>query len=193
MQTFHTIDRLRGRALGALFLTGFGALWLALGLFVRRQLDLAALCWISGFTLVLAAAAVHVMRRARSAPRRPQDATRDRAFYWINAAQWIAVFVALNILHRMRLDAYGLNLIAAVVGLHFFPLARLFRNPLHHITGALLLAWSALTLWKVPADSLQGISALGAGFLLWLSAATTLALCALALRRAPVALRSRAA
>jgi hypothetical protein len=193
MQSAQQAGRLRGKAIGALFLTAFGALWLALGLSVRQELDAAALCWIAGFTLVLAAAAVHVMRRAGRPPRTPLDAARDRAFHRINAAQWIVIFLALTLLHRLHLDVYGVSAIAAVVGLHFFPLARLFRNPLHYLTGAALVAWTAGTLWKLPLDSLQGVTALGAGSALWVSAALTLALCALALRRSPFALRSKAA
>jgi hypothetical protein len=193
MSSAPTANQVHGRAIGALFLTGFGALWFLLGLFVRQELNLASLCWILGCALTLAAAAMHLLRRAvcRSSP--PEDLARARAFYSLNAAQWIVIFLALTLLHRLRLDDYGLSVIAAIVGLHFFPLARLFRNPLHHFTGALLLAWSLYSSFALPPDSLEGVTALGAGALLWLSAAITLALCALALRRRPLALRSRAA
>jgi hypothetical protein len=193
MQSAQFTRRLRGRAIGALFFIFFGAIWLILGLYARGQLDAAALCWIAGCALALAAAAVRLMQRAGRTPATPEGAARNRVFYWINAGQWVAVFVALNILHRLRLDVYGVSVIAVVVGLHFFPLARLFRNPLHYATGALMVAWSALVALKAPLDILQGITALGAGVILWLSAVIALALCALALRRAPARLRSQAA
>jgi hypothetical protein len=193
MRSSQQTNRLRGRAIGALFFIGFGALWLVLGLFVRSQLDAAGLCWILGFALALAAAAVHVMRRAGRARRTPESARRDRVFYGINAIQWIAVFLAMNLLHRLQLDVYGLSVIAAIVGLHLFPLARLFRYPLHYATGALMVAWSVIAACKLPLDALQGITALGAGVLLWLSAGVTLALCAFTLRRSSVSLESQTA
>jgi hypothetical protein len=54
-------------------------------------------------------------------------------------------------------------------------MARLFRYPLHNLTGGLLVAWAAASAAFVPADQLQSISALGTGMILWASAAVTLA------------------
>jgi hypothetical protein len=57
-----------------------------------------------------------------------------------------------------------------------FPLARLFRYPMHHVTGAVLVAWSLVSIPLVPAEHLQGVAALGTGMILWMSAAVTLVL-----------------
>ena len=180
MQTIRTTSNLSGRAIGAMIFTGFGALWFLLSLYVRQQLNAANLAanlaWIAGAVLMLAAAATHVLRRAEPALAGPNDARRSRAFHTINAAQWIAIFIALTILRRLHLDVYGVGAIAAIVGLHLFPLARLFRNPLHYATGTALVAWAACVSRLAPADTMQGITALGTGAILWLSAAVTLAM-----------------
>ena len=63
--------------------------------------------------------------------------------------------------------------------------ARLFRYPLHHVTGAMLVAWSGLSALAVPAAELQGITSAGTGLILWLSALATLGM-ALYLVRKPV-------
>jgi hypothetical protein len=55
------------------------------------------------------------------------------------------------------------------------PLARLFRYPLHHATGAVLVVWSAASALVAPAEQLQGVCAMGTGLILWASAAVTLA------------------
>jgi hypothetical protein len=165
--------------------TGFGAVWLILGLALRQQLGAASIAWIAGAALTLAAIGAQVLRRMESAPEVAENSNRKRTFHWINAGQWIAVFVVLTVLHRMDLDRYGVTAIAGIVGLHLFPLARLFQNPLHYVTGSVLMAWAAGTLWRAPADALQSITALGTGAILWLSAGVTLALAFSALRRTP--------
>jgi hypothetical protein len=57
-----------------------------------------------------------------------------------------------------------------------FPLARIFRYTAHYRAGAILLAWALASVLFVPVDDLQGITALGTGLILWLSAALTLTL-----------------
>jgi hypothetical protein len=191
MQTAQTISR--GRAIGGMIFIFFGAIWLILGFYVRQQLTAAALCWIAGATLALAALGVRLLRQAPSVPPTAADRRRNRIFHCINAAQWIVAFLLVALLHRFQLDAYSVSVIAAVVGLHFVPLARLFRYPPNYATGALLFAWSALVAWKAPPDTLQGITALGAGAILWLSALVAFAHSAFALRRNSASLKSQAA
>jgi hypothetical protein len=169
MNEAQTANQIGGRATGALFFTGFGALWLVLGLYVREQLHGAA---IAG--LLLGAAAL--LLASLLLPRVPEDPAVSRAFNRINAAQWIAVGVLAFALARLHLDAYIPTAVAAVVGLHLIPLARLFRNRLHYATGALLLAWAAGSALLTPSGELQGVTALGTGAILWLSAAVTLAM-----------------
>ena len=69
-----------------------------------------------------------------------------------------------------------MSAITAIVGLHMFPLARLFRYPLHNLTGGLLVAWAAVSVALVPVAEMQGTTALGTGMILWASAALTLAI-----------------
>lgn len=184
MQTIRTANHWSSRAIGAMIFTGFGALWFLLGLYVHQQLTAAGVAWIAGAVLALAAVCTHVLRRAEPAPASANDAKRSRTFHVINAAQWIAIFIVLTILRRLHLDAYSLGAIAAIVGLHLFPLARLFRNALHYATGTALIAWAACVSLLAPVDTMQGITALGAGTILWLSAAVTMAMALYALRGA---------
>ena len=176
MHTTLTANQLSGRATGALFFTGFGALWLILAHYVRQSLNATTLCAVATGTLLLLAGSSALFRQARCFPRVPDDPAIGRVFGRINAVQWIAVFVVAFSFARLHIDAYVLSAITAIVGLHMFPLARLFRYPMHHITGALLVGWAAVSIFVAPASHLQGITALGIGIILWLSAAVTLAL-----------------
>jgi hypothetical protein len=97
-----------------------------------------------------------------------------RAFGWINAIQWTAVAIVAFSFAKLHIDAYVISAITAIIGSHLFPLARLFRNPLHYGTGTLLVAWAVASAILVPIDQMQGTAALGTGIILWLSAAVTL-------------------
>jgi hypothetical protein len=169
-----TANELTGRAIGSLFFAGFGALWLALALYAREQFGVATLCGVLAVTAVLVSAALRLMRQAKQSPRIPDDPRVGRAFAWINAIQWTAGGIVAFSFARLHMDAYMPSAITAIVGLHLFPLARLFRYAPHYATGAALVAWAAATASFAPVDHMQGITALGTGVILWASAAFTL-------------------
>jgi len=183
MKDIRTANQLSGRAIGALFFTGFGALWLLLSLYARQTLSLGTGLGVLLGAVALGWSAVHLLRQARRFPRLPDNPAMGRAFAWVNGVQWIAVSVVAFSFAKLHIDAYVMSAITAIVGLHMFPLARLFRYPLHHATGALLVAWAAASTLLLPADQLQGATALGTGLILWLSAAVTLAIALQALRQ----------
>lgn len=171
-----TANRIGGRAVGALFFVGFGLLWLLLGLYAKQRLTVVNL----GIVLVcfgaLGSAAAALLRKSESLPRVRDDPKMGRAFGMINAIQWIAVAVAAFTFARLHIDAYVMGAITAIVGLHMFPLARLFRYPMHYVTGGVLLAWAAASCLLFSQDAMQGSTALGTGVILWLAAAVTLVL-----------------
>ena len=169
-----TANQLSGRAAGVIVCAGFGALWLFLSLYARQTLSFATVSGVVLGLLALVLAAVSLLREARRWPRVPDDPAVGRAFGWINAIQWIAVAIVAFTLYRLHLDAYIPSAITAIVGLHMFPLARIFRYPAHYRAGVIMLAWAAASVAFVPVDDLQGITALGTGLILWLSAALTL-------------------
>jgi hypothetical protein len=185
MQKNQTANQLSGRAIGALFFAVFGAIWIGLALYALEWLRAAT---VAGLLLGMAAlvlGALFLLRAARRWPRVPDDPAVGRAFGWINAIQWIAVAIVAVTLNKLHLDAYVMCAIAAIVGLHMFPLARLFRNALHYATGAVLVAWAVVSAVVVPTGQLQGVSALGTGVILWLSAAVTLTLALREARQSP--------
>lgn len=178
-----TANRLRGRAIGALIFTGFGSLWLFLSLYAREQLNVISLGGLALIAAGLVMAAFNLLARAKPLPRVTDDPRIMKAFHWVNAIQWVVCFVLATILGRLHLDTYIVSAIAAVVGLHLFPLAKLFRYPMHYATGTAMVLWTLAAIVVVPAEHVQGITALGAGAILWLSAAITLALALNTVRR----------
>jgi hypothetical protein len=176
MQKIETANQLSGRAIGAIFFAGFGAIWLSLSLYALERLHAATVSGVLLSLAVLILAAIYLLREAKRWPRVPDDPALSRAFNRVNAVQWIAIAVVVFALSRLHLDAYVMNAITAIVGLHMFPLARIFRYSPHYATGTVLVVWAAASALLEPVEHLQGIAALGTGVILWLSAAFTLAL-----------------
>lgn len=88
--------------------------------------------------------------------------------------QWgaiVLVIIVLNIVHRTGVIAPA---IAIIVGLHFFPLARLFQRPSYYATGILGCAIGIAGF--LISDAAVRLSAVGLAFglLLWLTVSDVL-------------------
>jgi hypothetical protein len=184
MTSIPTANQLAGRAIGSIFLSCFGALWIATALYIRQSLSIAGICADLGVTAILLACAIRLIRQSRNFVRVLEDPAQTRAFHRINAIQWIAIGIVAFTLGRLHQEVYGISAITTIVGLHLFPLARLFRYPAHYVTAIALVLWAGISLLISPLDRLQSTTALGTGILLWLSAATTLSLAARRIRSA---------
>lgn len=173
-----SVEGLRGRATGVLFLSGFGALWCLLGLAARQRLSALTVCLVAAGLGVLVAGAFVLRRRVAALPPLTQDPEAERrvgrVFGRVNAVQWAAIIVIAVVLARLHLDAYTPAAVTVVVGLHFFPLARLFQSAQHHVTGAVLVACGVACGVLVPRDVLQSTTGFGTGTILWAAAAVTL-------------------
>jgi hypothetical protein len=171
-----TANQLSGRAIGSIFFSGFGALWFGLALYIKQMLTVDLAIGIGAGLAALLLTALWLLRQAKHFPKLPEDCSMSREFNRINAMQWVAIAIAGFTFARLHIDAYVLSAITAIIGIHLFPLAKLFRYPLHNITGAVLVAWASVSVLFIPTDHLQGYTAIGTGIILWISAAITLAL-----------------
>ncbi|MGH9604209.1 MAG: hypothetical protein ACRD3N_00780 [Terracidiphilus sp.] len=175
--------QLQGRAIGAMIMTGFGALWLLLALYAEQTLSAANAAYVAAAALAMACGAMYLYRLAARWPLTPRNPALGRAFGWIFAWESIAIFAAWTLLGPLHLSVYGISATVGIVGLHFIPLARLFRYAPHYVTGALMTLWAAYSAVRVPAERMQDVAALGAGVILLASAAFTLALAVFAINR----------
>jgi hypothetical protein len=175
MRSIITANEISGRAIGSLFFIGFGAAWIITALYVKQILSAGTVCCVVLGLAVLLPSTLWLYRQSKRFPKTPEDRAMRRAFNRINAIQWIAIGLACFTLGRLHLDVYAVSAVATIVGLHLFPLARLFRYPMHYATAIALVVWAGVGLLLVPIDQLQGTTALGTGIILWLSAAISLA------------------
>jgi hypothetical protein len=61
--------------------------------------------------------------------------------------------------------------IILIVGIHFFPLANLFKAHMHYVVGAIAVAWAIIYPLLFSAGKGDSIGAIGMGVILWVSAA----------------------
>ncbi len=178
MQNEQIADTISGRATGVLFFAGFGSLWLCTGLYALHRLDLVTGAPIAVVGLSLVIPALHLLRVAGQNSGANSDTQEQsqlkRTFNRINAIQWIALVAAIIILNIAGKPAFIVPAIATIVGLHLFPLARLFQYPPHHVTGTLLVIWSLAVSAMLLPDQIASFGALGTAVILELSAAYTL-------------------
>jgi len=187
----HLANQLSGRAIGSIFFSFFGVVWLGLAFYIRQALTTGTIIGLASLLGVLILTALWLFKQSTRWPKATEDPNRSRAFNRVNAIQWIAVAVIAFSFSKLHLDAYTMSAITAVVGIHLFPLAKLFRYPMHNITGAALVLWASATVLLVPTEILQGITALGTGSVLLTSAAIAQGLAVRAAMRANAAEANR--
>ena len=173
---------LAGMIWGAATMFAFGVLWLVLGVlstplpsWVRPVLLLTGLL-LAGCGSATAKHAVTLYHRAS----RPAEAENQwsrpvrRRFGLISGLEGVAIFVVillLNLAHRPEAVSPA---IAIIVGLHFFPLARLFGRPLYYATGTVGCAIGVIGLLISPASPRNGFVGIAFGLLLWVTTAMVL-------------------
>jgi hypothetical protein len=100
-----------------------------------------ALVVLTGATLFLRA--LRRWRRARTLPAAVRDPLREqrrrRQFHLINAGQWIAALVSVNVLNNIGLAAWDLPALIGIVGIHFLLLAPVLGQPRNYIVGVVLI------------------------------------------------------
>lgn len=172
-------ERVRGRAIGALVMSLFGAWWAASGL-VRSSCP----AWTWGvLAAMVAAIAVTVLRTLRAHPsvEEPLPAAlaerRQRAsriFRWTCAAEVAGILVGVNLVANLGHPEWQPIAVMLAVGLHFLPLAVAFQYRPHLVTGVALTGWAlaypALLAGGAPAPAGMAI----AGAILFASAAWAL-------------------
>lgn len=187
MKTLTGRPRSIGLAGGALWMIAISLVFVTWSLLAIGT-PIATQVLIGTFVLLgaLAAAGVVVIRAAMdlpvgNAPRTPEEQQIGRRFAWVVGGE-VAAFAVVNSV----LGATGnfelmpsLNLI--VVGVHFVPLARIFRVPRYYFTGLLFCAIPMVVLLSIPKQFVVGhglawyvVPGLGCGLVASLTAAAGL-------------------
>jgi cytochrome bd-type quinol oxidase subunit 2 len=163
-----------GRAIGAMFFSVFGGLWL--GLWANDQYPgfVALQLVVASVTAALLAASYRVYKAnslaLKANAETPESRRKSRRFRLINATQWSVIFLVAFILSATGNARWNLPAIILIVGLHFLPLASLFEYRPHYFTGAALILLACVYPLVARGGPENAIGALGAGLILWASA-----------------------
>lgn len=161
-------------AIGAMFFALFGGLWVAAWCVQTYGAQPLRLLPVAGITVLLFMLAWRQFSRHRAAhaaaERTPEAKRAGRLFNIVNAGQWIAIFIVGNVLKNVGLQAWFIPAVILIVGLHFFPLAWLFKARRHVAIGMALCVWAIGYPFIVRHGPIHPVGCLGAGLILWVAA-----------------------
>ncbi len=165
-----------GLGIAAFVTATFGSVWLVLGLSDGNTT--AAIGWIvfSLGALVLLAAAIRTIRTGKAlmaahpAGRDDFWASRRRRFGLVMTLEGVGcglIVLLTNVFHRTDLLAAGISL---VVGIHFLPMASLFRFNAYRATGIAIVAGDLLIGMFARKEAMAACVGLATGTILWATA-----------------------
>ncbi|MDN5929449.1 MAG: hypothetical protein L0I24_00010 [Pseudonocardia sp.] len=141
--------------------TGLAAVGLSMAVTIPLALGAAAV------VAVLVAGASSLPKRERT-PRWP---TRFNGYAWINVGQGGAVVIAVAVLASAGAIVLLAPVICLIVGVHFFPLARMFGQTQYWATGALLVVLAVVGVILVvngaTGEVVRIVVGFGAALVLW--------------------------
>lgn len=178
-------EELRGRSSGVMVGAVFGLVWVgsalpALGAVVAVPVLVAsvaifAVLMTGSRRLRVAATAVP----ASASPAGGADLDKmPRRFTIVIVIEAVAIFATARILAESDHSQWIAAAVCMIVGLHFFPLARLFRFGLYHATAVTLLLVAGVTMLLgaagTPPQLWQLLPGFGAALALWATGARLL-------------------
>jgi len=166
-------------ALGGIFLSLFGATWLCGAGYEYAGPNLPLLATIVIISLLMTAWAVATFRARRRSFTGTGDAAAGKrvrkGFMIVNAVQWSGIGLAVLLLNLTGHVAWIMPAVILVVGLHFFPLAKLMRYSGYNLTALALVLVAVLTfLFGGSGNASIALTLLATGAILWLTAVALL-------------------
>jgi hypothetical protein len=141
-------------AQGILTMVVFGLTWAVVG---STGLFAAGAGRILAYVVAVVLAVVVAVTALRAAPGRVRrgrtSANPGRDFLAVNVAQTVLILVAVFAFTRADHPILIAPAVCLVVGLHFFPLARIFGIPLYWSTGAVLVVIAVIGFALYAADA----------------------------------------
>ncbi|HJV91354.1 MAG TPA: hypothetical protein VJ623_13680 [Holophagaceae bacterium] len=162
------------RAIGSLFFSVFGGAWV--GAWALKSVGLRSWMGVPILlgTLMLLGAALRQYLANRSALAAESETPERRRASWIfnlvKAGQWIAVLIAVNVVNNPGHPEWVIPAFIFIVGVHFLPLASVFKARRHLLTGVALMAVALIYPQVAPQGAASPVGCLGAGVILWAAA-----------------------
>jgi hypothetical protein len=171
MTTIEQASAHRGRAIAALVMTGFGVWWVFAAMSSINGLTLWIYIVVAIIPAALAGLAFFRLFRMSNLPANPSAAAGKlgRNFRIVLIAEVLLIVLAIAVLGRSGRPDLITASIAIIVGLHFLPLAAIFRVPLYYTTGSMMTTWTIICLIFLQPLSRTISVSIGCGLVLWLT------------------------
>ena len=161
-----------GAGRGALVEAMFGAGWLGWGLGEAKAFNGFTGPMFGFTTLLLLACSIFVLRRGRLLRKKypavgASTRTTLKWYLLVVLMEILGVLLVMSLANRYHRADLGTDWCAMVVGLHFLPLAKIFRAPHLVVLGILMTLWCALCWALFRSNPLVISASLGTGILLW--------------------------
>jgi hypothetical protein len=174
------VDAVIGAGRGALIVGMFGAGWLGWGLGEARAFNGFVGPAFGFIELFLLACSIYVIFKGRllrkeyaPAPASPRRRIL-KPFLVVVLIEVLALALVSILAYRLNRPDLAPDWYAIVVGLHFLPLARIFRAPHLGVIGMLITLWCLLCWALFRADSIAISVSIGTGILLWTASVSAL-------------------
>jgi hypothetical protein len=169
---------LKGSTIGALVCGAFGTIWMLQAVFlgaITAPVWLTTIAILAAIFILSPLAQLHSLRHVPYASASGQKwSALSKAYWMIVVIEWVACTVAVNWLNYVHRPDLWPQLIGLIVGLHFFPLAKIFKAPIYCWT-AVFMTLGALTSFAIPMGEVRNLVACGiSGLSLWATEAVIL-------------------
>lgn len=166
---------------GMMFMTFFGALWGFIGIIGSHGIaNPWLLVFCSIVTVVLACGSLVLFGKGRHLTNNVTSEDRahwknvNKKFILVFALEGIAIAIASVICNMTDRFELFFPIMAIIVGVHFFPLAQLFRVYFYHVTGAVLCALGIIAFFIPLNATIAGVALIARSMFIGLSSAVTL-------------------
>ena len=173
-----TAAPLQGRAIGALICGVFGAIWMFEAVYfgaMATPLWLTVVALLSVTFIAWPAAKLYSYSRRGYSSKAENWASVSKAYWIIVTIEWVTCIVGVNVLSNIGYGGLVPQFVGLVVGIHFVPLAKIFKAPIYNWTGA-VMSIGVLASFAIPAGNVRNLAAYAiCGYALW--ATTIVILC----------------
>jgi len=162
-----------GAGRSALIGAMFGAGWLGWGLGSAKAFNGFTAPTFGFMALLLITGSIYFIRKGRLLRKKCTvviDSARQNVRKWflfIVLMEALAIALVSILAHRLHRADLATNWCAMIVGLHFLPLARIFRAPHLIVRGISITVWCVFCWAFFRSNALVISTSLGTGILLW--------------------------